>query len=150
MRFLGITLGILVLSLSAFAEESEFKGKMQEDLDGYVSQITSACGAAVKAEWAGGKLGHNPRESEKPEWNALSTLCTTALDSMTQACSGNEAVKKALKGVKTVQCLKGKGPIAYKRKGNSILFTVDPSFTTNNPAGQGSDLVTKLKKDLDT
>jgi len=26
---------------------------------------------------------------------------------------------------------------------------IDPSFTKNNPAGQGSDLTEKLKKDMD-
>jgi hypothetical protein len=134
--------------VSALAQESEHKAKMQEDLDGYKKTIESKCGITPKIEWTGGKFGHNPRESEKPEWNALTTLCTCALDALANACD-NEVVKEKVSKVTTIQCTKGKGTIDYKLKGTTIIFEVDPSFVKNNPAGQDYDLTDKLKKDLD-
>src|SRR5262249_26786013 len=137
IMFVGLGLAITFASANAFAQESEFKAKIKEDLDGYKERIESSCGVKLKAiEWSGGKLGHNPRESEKPEWNGISTLCTSAADALTQACVANEPVKKAMSKLTKVECVKGKGTIAYKLKGSTITFTIDPSFTANNPAGQ--------------
>jgi hypothetical protein len=132
------------------AQESEFQAKLQEDLDGYKAQIVGNCGASDKLvlKWEG-KLGSNPRESEKPEYNAITTLCTSALDGLAQTCQSNGPVKKAAGKVTKVACTRGKGTIGYTLKGATITFTVDPAFTKNNPAGQESDLVEKLKKDLD-
>ena len=137
-----------LLATAALAQESEFKAKLQEDLDGYKSSLESSCGIKPAVEWAGGKLGYNPRESEKPEWNAISTLCTSALEGLATACN-NGAVKEALVKVTKVECSKGKGTAGYTLKGSTLTLKVDPSFTTNNAAGQRDDLVTKLKKDLD-
>lgn len=136
-------------SVTAFAQESEFKAKMQEDLDGYKSQIESNCGIKPSITWTGGKFGHNPRESEKPEWNALTTLATSALDAVSLAC-GNAVVKEKLAKVTKIEVKKGKGTLGYALKGTTLTLTVDASFTANNPAGQDSDLVEKLKKELDT
>ena len=149
VKFTLFTLTFLMSGL-ALAEESEFKGKIQEDLDGYIDQIETSCGIKVKAEWSGGKLGFNPRESEKPEWNAISTLCTQSLSSFAYACSDNAAVKSAVKGVKKVACTKGKGTLTYKKSGDTMSFSVDQTFLKNNVSGQGTDLATKLKKDLDS
>src|SRR5262245_49822149 len=80
---------------STLAQESEFKAKLKEDIDGYQSQIESSCSIKPKLEWGGGKLGHNPRESEKPEYNAISTLCTSALSAVSDACT-NAVVKEKL------------------------------------------------------
>ena len=52
--------------------------------------------------------------------------------------------------MKKIEVKKGKGTPGYTLKGDTLTFTVDASFTANNPAGQGSDLVEKLKKELDT
>ncbi|MFN0061882.1 MAG: hypothetical protein ACKVPX_05120 [Myxococcaceae bacterium] len=132
----------------ALAQESEFKGKLKEDLDGYQAQIESSCGIKPKLEWTGGKLGHNPREYEKPEWNAISTLCTSGLSAVADACN-NAAVKEKMAAVKSIQCAKGKGALSYKLKGDTLTLTIDQSFVKNNAAGQTSDLTAKLKSELD-
>ena len=139
----------MILSATpAMSQESEFVGKIQEDLDGYKDQVKSNCGIAPRMAWTGGKLGSNPRESAKPEWNAVSTLCTSAIDGMNQACS-NAVVKKGLKKVTSIECEKGKGTIAYALKGSTLTFKIDPAFTANNASGQTADLVEKMKKNMD-
>jgi hypothetical protein len=148
VRRLGVLL-VALASAAAFGQESEFKAKMQEDLDGYKSQLESSCGIKPSIAWTGGKFGHNPRESEKPEWNALTTMATSALDAVAQACN-NAVVKEKLAKVKKIEVKKGKGTLGYALKGDTLTLTVDVSFTDNNPAGQDSDLVEKLKKELDT
>src|SRR4051812_19310146 len=104
----ALKFGALVLALafagSANAEQSEFKKKMQESLDEYAKTVGTACGGTVKASWGGGKFASNPMESEKPEWSALSTLCTSGMQAVQDACANNEVVKKKLGGVKTVEC----------------------------------------------
>lgn len=141
---------VLAMGAVALAQQSEFQAKIQEDLNGYKKQVIENCGTtpSLGMRWVG-KLAVSPRESEKPDWNAVSTLCTSALDGLYQTCQGNGPVKAAISKVKTVTCTMGKGTINYKLTGGEITFTVDPSFTKNNPAGQESDLVAKLKKDLD-
>jgi len=149
-----IQLGVLGTMLAAggivLAQESEFQNKIQEDLDGYKAQIVSNCGATDKLQirWEG-KLGSNPREGEKPEYNAISTLCTSALDAVSSTCQSNAVVKKAFGAVNKITCNRGKGTISYSLKGGSLTFSVDGSFTKNNAAGQEADLVAKMKKDLD-
>jgi hypothetical protein len=141
---------MVLFAVPAMAQESEFKGKLQEDLDGYAKSVLNGCGATVKVTWGGGKLGFNPRESEKPEWNSVSTLCTSALEAVESACLNNGAVKEKLAKLTTVTCSKGKGTIGFTLKGATLTLTIDPSFAKNNAAGQRDDLVKKLKKDLDT
>ena len=51
--------------------------------------------------------------------------------------------------VTTITCTAGKGTIGYKLAGAALTFTVDPSFTKNNAAGQRDDLVTTMKKNID-
>ena len=138
----------LLFSTSAMSQESEFVGKLQEDLDGYKDQVKSNCGITPRMAWTGGKLGSNPRESAKPEWNAISTLCTSAIDGMNQACS-NAVVKKGLEKVTSIECTKGKGTIVHALKGTKLTFKIDPSFVANNASGQTNDLVEKMKKSMD-
>src|SRR5262245_12682711 len=146
----GISGIVLAFGAVALAQQSEFQAKIQEDMDGYKKQVIDRCGTtqSLAMRWVG-KLAVNPRESEKPEWNAVSTLCTSALDGLYQTCQNNGPVKAAFSKVKTVTCTMGKGTLSYKLGGGEVTFTVDPSFTKNSPAGQEEDLVTKLKKDLD-
>jgi hypothetical protein len=59
-------------------------------------------------------------------------------------------VKEKLAKVKKIEVKKGKGTLGYALKSDTLTLTVDASFTDNNPAGQDSDLVEKLKKELDT
>ena len=140
---------VLGLGGVVFAQQSEFQEKIQEDLDGYKSQIIDNCGSkSLTLKW-NGKLGGNPRESEKPEWNAVSTLCTSALEGTVNACQSNKPVKAAVGKVTTIVCTAGKGTIGYKLAGSTLTFTVDPSFTKNNAAGQRDDLVVKMKKEID-
>src|SRR5258708_39639419 len=110
----------LFVAASALAQESECKSKMKEDLDGYAKGMQTYCNATATVEWTGGKLGHNPREGEKEGWNALAFLCTSAIDSVGDACRTNEPVKKAMSAVKKVECKKGKGTLAYSLKGSTL------------------------------
>ena len=153
MKKQQIAVGVaVVLGLGGivYAQQSEFQEKIQEDLDGYKTQIIDNCGSpkSLVLKW-NGKLAVNPRESEKPDWNAVSTLCTSALEGTSNACQSNKPVKAAVGKVSTIVCTAGKGTIGYKLAGNTLTFTVDPSFTKNNAAGQRDDLVTKMKKEID-
>lgn len=146
-----VALGSLVLLFGgiAIAAESEFQDKMQEDLDGYKAQIVSNCGTTDKLtiKW-NGKLGSNPRSTKEGDYSSTGTLCTSALDGTVQACH-NKVVKKAFGKVTSIICQRGTGAISYSLKGSTLTFTVDPKFDKNNPAGQESDLVEKIKTDLD-
>ena len=141
---------VLGLGGIVYAQQSEFQEKIKEDLDGYKSQLIDNCGSpkSLTLKW-NGKLAVNPRESEKPDWNAVSTLCTSALEGAVSACQSNKPVKAAIGKVSSIVCTMGKGTVGYKLAGSTMTITVDPSFTKNNPAGQRDDLVTKLKKDID-
>jgi hypothetical protein len=141
---------ILGLGGVVFAQQSEFQEKLQEDLNYYKEQYIDHCGSpkSLVIKW-NGKLAVNPRESEKPDWHAVSTLCTSALDGTRHACNANKPVKTAVGKVNTIICTMGKGTIGYKLAGATLTFTIDPSYTKNNPAGQRDDLVVKLKKDID-
>ncbi|HEY0989580.1 MAG TPA: hypothetical protein VGD80_21070 [Kofleriaceae bacterium] len=149
MTKIGLVAIATLASSVALAQESEFQDKIQEDLDGYKSQIVSNCGTTDKLtlKW-NGKLGSNPREIDSGAYSAVSTLCTSALEGVAGACY-NKAVKKSLTKVTSVVCTKGSGTIGYSLKGATLTFTVDTKFDKNNAAGQRDDLVTKLKKDLD-
>jgi hypothetical protein len=146
----GISGIVLAAGAVALAQQSEFQAKIQEDLDGYKARLIENCTTAksLGLRWVG-KLAVNPRESEKPDWNAVSTLCTSALDGLDDGCRSNGPVKAAASKIKSITCTMGKGTINYKLSGGEMTFTVDPSFTKNNAAGQEADLVAKLKKDLD-
>jgi hypothetical protein len=146
---LAIGTFILLASGAVFAQQSEYQAKIQEDMDGYKAQINSNCGSkGPSMKWVG-KLAVNPRESEKPDYNAVSTLCTSALDGMSQTCQNNKPVKTAFGKISSVVCTYGKGTLDFKIKGSEITFTVDPAYTKNNASGQETDLVTKFKKTLD-
>jgi hypothetical protein len=141
---------VLGLGGVVYAQQSEFQEKIQEDLDGYKAQLIDNCGSpkSLTLKW-NGKLAVNPRESEKPDYNGVSTLCTSALEATVNACQGNKPVKAAVGKVTTIVCTAGKGTIGYKLAGATLTFTVDPSYTKNNAAGQRDDLNTKMKKDID-
>jgi hypothetical protein len=147
---LAIGAFILLAGGAVFAQQSEYQGKIQEDMDGYKAQIVSNCGSpkSLGMKFAG-KLAVNPRESEKPDYNAVSTLCTSGLDAMALTCLANKPVKAAFGKISSVVCTYGKGTLDYKIKGGELTFTLDPAFTKNNASGQEADLVTKMKKDLD-
>lgn len=146
----GIVVGIITSSGVALAQESEFQGKMQEDMDSYKAQIVRDCGTTDKLVLRyDGKLGSNPRETKDGDYSAVSTLCTSALEGLHSACTNNKVVKQAVSKVATLVCTRGKGTLDYKLKGGTLTFTLDPAFDKNNPAGQRDKLVEKLKKDLD-
>ena len=141
---------LLLVGTLAFAAESEFQDKMTEDLEGYKAQIVSNCGTSDKLsiKW-NGKLGSNPRETKDGDYSSTGTLCTSALDGVSQACQSNRVVKKAIGKVTSIICHRGTGTMSYKLSGSTLTFSVDPKFDKNNPAGQESDLVEKMKDDLD-
>ena len=147
---LGIIAGVVTLGGVVFAQESEFQGKMQEDMDGYKAQIVEACGTTDKLVMRyDGKLGFNPREINKGDYTAVSTLCTSGLDAIHDACQNNKVLKKALGKVTTFVCTKGKGTLDYTFKGGTFTFKLDPAYDKNNASGQESTFEDKLKKDLD-
>jgi hypothetical protein len=148
---LTILTSLLAFTTLAFAQQSEFQDKLQEDLDSYKSRIVNNCGTDEKLslKWTGGKLAGNPRESTKPEWNAVSTLCTSGLEAIENACGGNKVVKSKLSKLQVVACKPGKGTMGYTLAGTQLTITIDPSYTKNNPAGQRDDLDKKLRDKLD-
>lgn len=148
MRILVVVL-VALSSTLAFAQESEFKGKLTEDMNSAAGSFKNGCGVEVEVEWAGGKLGHNPRESEKPEWNAISTMVGVGAEAAESACLNNTVVKEKLGKVKKLVFTRGKGALDYKLAGTTFTIVLDASFVKNNPAGQRDDLVVKLKKALD-
>jgi hypothetical protein len=147
-----VTLGALFLLFGsvAFAQESEFQDKIQEDLDGYKSQTVSNCGTSDKLtlKWTG-KLGFNPREIKEGDYSSPSTLCTSGLEGLNSACQSNRVVKKAIGKVTGIVCQRGTGTLGYTLKGSTLTFIVDPKFDKNNAAGQRDAFITKLKDDLD-
>src|SRR5262245_59900885 len=110
----GISGIVLAFGAVALAQQSEYQAKIQEDMDGYKKQIIDNCGTAqgLGMRWVG-KLAVNPRESEKPDWFAVSTLCTSALDALSSTCQVNGPVKSAAAKLKTVTCTMGKGTLGY-------------------------------------
>jgi len=141
---------VLAMGAVALAQQSEFQAKIQEDMDGYKPTVVDRCGTtkSLGMRWVG-RLAVHPHESEKPEWNSVANLCMAALDGLYQTCQTNGPVKTAVSKVKTVTCTMGKGTLSFKLSSAELTFTLDPSFTKNNVAGQEADLVAKLKKDLD-
>lgn len=77
----------------ALAQESEFQGKIQEDLDSYKGDVVKWCGttSALTIKYSG-KLGSNPRETKQGDYSGVSSLCTGALEGLAHACR-NDAVK---------------------------------------------------------
>lgn len=148
---LTIVTSLLAFTTLAFAQQSEFQEKLQEDMDSYKSRIVNNCGTDEKLamKWTGGKLAGNPRESTKPEWNSVSTLCTSALEAIEYVCNNNKVVKSKLSKLQVVACKPGKGTLGYTLAGTQLTLTLDPSYTKNNPAGQRDDLVAKIKSKLD-
>jgi hypothetical protein len=149
MKTAIMALGLLLCASTAFAQESEFKAKLQEDMDYYVKSFASQCGATVKATWTGGKLGSNPRETPEGHYSAVSTLCTSGFEGASSACS-NGPVKEKFAKLNEIQCTRGKGAMTYTLKGAVLSIAIDTAYDKNNPAGQRDDLTAKLKKDLDT
>ncbi len=150
LAHLGIIGLALTISSIAFAQESEFQGKIQEDLDGYKAQTISSCGMGPGLTLKyNGKLGSNPRETAKGNSSGVSTLCTSAVDGLGDACRNNAVVKGKMNKLTAIVCQPGHGTIGYAISGSTITFSVDPTFSANNVSGQESDLVTKMKKDFD-
>jgi hypothetical protein len=142
---------VIAFTTLAFAQQSEYREKLQEDLNSYKDRIIASCGTTDKLEikWTGAKLDGNPRESTKPEWNSVSTLCTSALEAVDTVCLNNKVVKSKLSKLTTIGCKGGKGAMDFKLAGATLTLTIDPSYTKNNPAGQRDDLDKKLRNKLD-
>jgi hypothetical protein len=146
----AIVAGIVTSSGVALAQESEFQGKIQEDMDSYKEQIVRDCSTTPKLVLRfDGKLGTNPRETKEGDYSDVSTLCTSALEGLHTACQDNKVVKQAMTKVATLVCTRGKGTLDYKLKGGTMTFTLDTAFDKNNAGGQRDKLVDKLKKDFD-
>jgi hypothetical protein len=147
-KFVTIS-GVLVFCSIAFAQQSEWQDKLQEDLDYYKKQLVSECGAAesIALKWDG-KLACNPREICDKDYAAVSTLCTSGLDGIRNTCQSNKVVKKEMAKVSTFTCSHGKGTLSYKLAGSKLTLYVDGAHK-DNAAGQEDKFVTKLKKDLD-
>jgi hypothetical protein len=145
----GLGSVMFLVATVALAAESENQDKMQEDLDSYKSRIVSNCGMPDKLtiKWDG-KLGANPRETPEGHYSSLSTLCQSALDATYNVCH-NRVVKKAFTKVTSIVCARGTGAMSYAFKGSTLTFKVDTKFDKNSPAGQQSDLETKMKDDID-
>lgn len=140
---------VMSFTTLAFAQESEFQGKIQEDMDGYKKQFADNCGANVTMKYSG-KLGSNPRETKDGNYSAVSSLCTAGLDAVAaDFCQNNKVIKAAMSKVTSVTCTTGKGTLGYRLKGGALTFMVDPVFKGNNVSSQESDLVQKMKNDLD-
>lgn len=147
---LGVIAGVLTLGGIVFAQESEFQGKIQEDMDGYKAQIVRDCKSSDKTVMRyDGKLGFNPRETKEGDYSAVSTLCTSGLEAIHDGCNNNKVVQGAMAKVSTYVCTKGKGTLDYSLKGGTLTLKVDPAYDKNNPAGQRDKFLEKLKKDLD-
>lgn len=145
---LAIALGVVLCASTASAAEGEWKQKLQEDMDVYIKDFAATCGATVKTEWVGGKLTKNPREPEKKGENAISVLCTCGLEAAFQSCE-NADVKKQFAQITAVQCGRGKGPLSYVHKGNTLVINVDPAHIADQPPAQRDALKAKIIKDKD-
>lgn len=140
----------MLLSGVVFAEESEYRKTLETYLEGYTSQVTSACKITPKIVWGEKKVQEDPNYGKTEKHNPITTLCGSAIDAVNQACDGNEAVQGALKKVTKIVCKRGTGPVKHELKGSELILSVDTAYDKNNPAGQASDLTAKLKKSLDT
>ena len=147
-----LAFGLLLAGATlAFAQQSEFQQKLQDDLDGMKRHIVSGCKMSDKleAKWTGGKLAGNPRETLEGDYTSVSTLCKSALDAYQGACVNNKVVNAKTKHVKTIACTRGKGTLSFTLKGDTLTFLIDTKFDKNNPAGQRDDLDKKLRAKLD-
>jgi hypothetical protein len=141
--------GLMLLTGIAFAQQSEWQDKLQENLDFYKKRIVENCGATDKLaiKWEG-KLACNPNENCGKEYSSVGTLCTSGLDALNE-CQNNKVIKKEIGKISTIMCTRGKGTLSYKLAGSKLTFLVDPAYDKNNAAGQEADLIAKMKKDLD-
>jgi hypothetical protein len=145
MRLL-LALGVVLCATPAFAQEAEYKQKLQDDLNVYVKDFAEQCGASVKIDWVGGKLGKNPREPESKGGNSVSVLCTCGLEAAFQSCA-DANVKKQLAQLTEVKCGRGKGALSYSHNGKVLTINIDPSFVTTTPPEQRDALKAKITKD---
>ena len=148
---IGVVALVLGVAAGAFAQQSEYQNKLQEDLDYYKPQLVNNCGVAegIKISYVG-KLAGNPRERQSGEKFSVSTMCGFAMDAMVYSCQTSEPVKKTLAKLKSVVCTPGHGTINYKLGGAEMTVMIDPTY--DNPKSSNSpkeDLVAKLKHDLD-
>lgn len=151
MTKIGLTALVLLSGSFAFAQESEYQNKMQEDLDYYKAQLVNNCGVTDKiAIRFVGKLGSNPRERKDDQF-AVSTLCSMGMDAVVYSCQTNAPVKKTMSRLTNIVCTLGSGEISYKLRGGDLTVAVDTKHTYPNDGGRGPKeiLVAKLKKDLD-
>jgi hypothetical protein len=147
---LAMAATILALGGIAVAAESEYQDKMQEDLDAYKKRIVENCGTTdrLALRWVG-KLGANPRTIASGDYAAVGSLCTAAVDGLNNACLANRVVKQTMRGLTSIVCQAGRGPMSYGYRGGTMTFSVDPKYDKNNVAGQESDMTERLKNDLD-
>jgi len=150
MTKIGLTALVLFSGSFAFAQESEFQKKMQDDLDYYKPQLVNNCGVTDKISITYvGKLGANPRETKGNGW-APAQLCGMGLDAIVYSCQTSAPVKKVMAHLTNVVCTAGTGEIKYKLHGGDLSLIIDASYRdTSTSLSPKEVLVNKLKKDLD-
>ena len=141
---------LIAATTLAFAQQSEFQTKLQEDLATSKKQVIASCGTTDKValKWTGGKLPHDPRERTNDQ-PSISILCKMAIEATTTACQKNAVVKEKVGKVTEVACAWGKGPLGYKLASSTLTLTIDRTFTKDNPATQRDALSKKLRAELD-
>ncbi len=133
---------VLAVSVVAFAQASEFRKRIQSDLDSWKPEFTSSCGNSDSLTFKfDGKLDSNPSD--------VSTLCSAAFEGTVYACRENEVVKRKIGQVTAISCTKSAGTIGYRLAGSRLTITVDPAYSKDKPDIQRDALVAKLRKDLD-
>lgn len=139
MKF-GIALGILTLSLSAFAGDLKDK----KTVDGWnktlgegVALTTKKCGFPVAAKMEDGFLKAGFVEARR---NAGS-YCSEALSGIRLLCDNATAKSAVQAKIKNVSCKPGqKDEVSFKIAGDTLEFTVGP---------EGKNLYSKAKKYLE-
>lgn len=147
---LVIGTSVLAMSVVAFAQASEFRKRIQEDLDSWKPEFISSCGNRDDLTFKfDGKLDSNPSDTKDGDASSISTLCKSAFEGTVYACRENEMVKKEIGKVTSISCTRSAGTIGYKLAGGKLTITVDPAYSKSNPSDQRDALVAKLRKDLD-
>ncbi len=141
---------VLAVSVVAFAQASEFRKRIQEDLDSWKPEFVSSCGNSDRLTFTfEGKLDASPSDTKAGDASSVSTLCKAAFEGTVYACRENEVVKKEIGKVTAISCTKSAGTIGYRLAGGKLTITVDPAYSKDNPDSQRDALVAKLRKDLD-
>jgi len=150
MTRLIIGTSVLAASAVAFAQASEFRKRIQDDLDSWKPEFISSCGNRDSLTFKfDGKLDSNPSDTKEGDASSVSTLCSAAFEGTVYACRENEVVKKEIGKVTAISCTRSAGTIGYKLAGGKLTITVDPAYSKDKPSGQRDALVARLRKELD-